>query len=289
MPRQTKAKDRKTDYRVGWLDPGAASAYEDDLRREGSYESWLAERERGLLLGSIDTWLSGKEIHYLDFACGTGRILVLLEPRVQSATGIDNSPSMLALAAERAPRATLIHGDVSVDPRCLSGTYNLVTAFRFFLNAGEDLRSAVLRVLHGALTDDGILIFNVHANAWSLHALSVLFRRHVLRQRWWNQRSYRQVRTELRAHGFEIVELHGYNFLTRKGYRLLPQAVAARLDQALGRMRPFAYLASELMFICRRAGDGSQPRGTPPHASTTGVDSVPETSESWTTGRTTTD
>jgi SAM-dependent methyltransferase len=257
MARQRTLKGREGDYRAGWLEPDAAGAYEDDLRREGSYGSWLAERERTLLLDAVDRWLGGKEIRYLDFACGTGRILVLLEHRVRSATGIDNSPPMLELAAQRVPRATFICGDVSVDPGCLSGPYELITAFRFFLNAGEGLRRAVLRALHEALTDDGILIFNVHANAWSIHALSVLFRRHVLRQRWRNQRSYRQVRSELQACGFEIVELYGYNFLTRKGYRLLPQAVAARLDRTLGRVRPLGYLAGELMFVCRKARSGS--------------------------------
>jgi len=247
----------RSDYRVGWRGHEAARAYEEDLHREESETGWLYEIERRLLTEVVDRWLGGREIRYLDFACGTGRIIAFLEQRVDSATGIDASPEMLELARPRLTNAKLICGDVTVDPAVLPGRYDLITAFRFFLNAGETLRSEVLKVLHRVLADDGILVFNVHSNAWSLRALSVLFRRHVLRQRWWNQRSYRQVRRELRAHGFRVVELHGYNFLTGKGSRLVPAAAIPRIERSLARVRPLRYLGVNLLFVCRKAAPSS--------------------------------
>jgi SAM-dependent methyltransferase len=255
-----RQRQQRTDYRVGWRSHEAARAYEEDLHREQAETGWLYETELRLLTEVVDRWLGGREIRYLDFACGTGRIIALLEQRVGTATGIDAAPEMLELARTRLTRATLICGDVTVDPAVLPGRYDLITAFRFFLNAGEPLRSGVLEVLHRVLADDGILVFNVHSNAWSLRALSVLFRRHVLRQGWWNQRSPRQVRRELRAHGFRVVELHGYNFLTGKGSRLLPAAAVPRLERSLARVRPLRYLGVNLLFVCRKAAPSSAGR-----------------------------
>jgi predicted TPR repeat methyltransferase len=243
----------RTDYRSGWRGHEAASAYEEDLRREESEAGWLGETERRLLADVVDRRFDGREIRYLDFACGTGRIIAFLEERVSSATGIDASPEMLELARAKLTKAELICGDVTVNSSVLPGRYDLVTAFRFFLNAGETLRSEVLRVLHGALADDGILVFNLHSNTWSLRSLSVLFRRHVLGQAWWNQRSFLQVRRELRDHGFQVIELHGYNFLTGKGYRLVPTAAIPAIERSLARVRPFRYLGVHLLFVCRKA------------------------------------
>lgn len=256
----------RTDYRVGWRSHEAALAYEEDLHREESETGWLNEIERQVLTEVVDRQLGGREIRYLDFACGTGRIIAFLEERVGSATGIDASPQMLELARTRLTKAEVICGDVTVDPAVLPGRYDLITAFRFFLNAGETLRSEVLKVLHQVLADDGILVFNLHSNAWSLRALSVLFRKHVLRQAWWNQRSFRQVRRELRAHGFRVVELHGYNFLTGKVSRLLPAAAIPRIERSLARVRPLRYLGVHLLFVCRKAPSPPQraraPRST---------------------------
>jgi predicted TPR repeat methyltransferase len=177
---------------------------------------------------------------------------------VASATGIDTSAEMLELARSKAPSAVLICGDAVADPSILDGSYDLLTAFRFFLNAGESLRRDVLAVLHDALAEDGILVFNIHSNAWSLRALSVLVRKLVLRQHWWNQLSYRAIRKELGAYGFEVVGLHGYNYLTVKGYQLLPAAVVPWLERSLSRPRLLRYLAVDLLLVCSRATGGGR-------------------------------
>jgi hypothetical protein len=87
-----------------------------------------------------------------------------------------------------------------------------------------------------------------------------LFRRHVLGQAWWNQRSFLQVRRELRDHGFEVIELHGYNFLTGKGYRLVPTAAIPLIERSLARVRPLRYLGVHLLFVCRKAPPRSSAR-----------------------------
>jgi len=60
---------------------------------------------------------------HLDIGTGTGRILMLLAPRVQSAVGVDNSRAMLAIARDRVSRAGL--SNVSLR---LADLYNLPLA-----------------------------------------------------------------------------------------------------------------------------------------------------------------
>jgi predicted TPR repeat methyltransferase len=242
----------RSDYPAGWRTGDAARSYERDLAREGWYGGWLEQRERELLFDVVGRRLGTRPIRHLDFACGTGRIAATLQGRVASTTGVDISPEMLTVAKDRLPRAELVSGDIVADPSILHGRYDLITAFRFFLNAGESLRNDVLGELHDALADDGILLVNVHSNAWSLRALSVLIRRLFLRQVWWNQLSYRAVRKELGDRGFEVVELHGYNYLTSKGYRLFPTPWVLWLERMVSRLQPIRYLAVNLLFVCRK-------------------------------------
>ena len=51
---------------------------------------------------------------------------------------------MLALARERCPHAKVILGDVTTTPGLAPGPFDLITAFRFFLNAEPTLRNEVL-------------------------------------------------------------------------------------------------------------------------------------------------
>ena len=242
---------KRGSYPAGWHAPGTAHSYELDLAREGWYGGWLEQRERELLFDIVDRLFRSRSIMHLDFACGTGRIAAALQERVAKTTGVDISAEMLSVARNRLPGAELVCGDLVADPSIVHGPYDLITAFRFFLNAGEPLRKDILGVLRGALADDGILLLNVHSNAWSLRALSVLIRRVFLHQDWWNQLSYRAVRDELRDHGFEVAELHGYNYLTSKGYRLFPAAWVLWFERAVSRVQPLRYFAVDLLFVCR--------------------------------------
>ncbi len=49
-----------------------------------------------------------------------------------------------------------------------------------------------------------------------------------------------------------MIELHGYNFLTGKGYRLVPTAAIPSIERSLGRVRPLRYLGVHLLFVCRK-------------------------------------
>lgn len=150
--------------------------------------------------------------NYCDFACGTGRILRIGASFFSNSTGLDISPEMLIYASEKCPNSTV----ALVDSSELSSTvFDVVTAFRFFLNAEDDLRSDTLRKLHGLLRDGGVLIVNTHAQTWSPLGIANRLRgcmggraRHL---------SARRMKKLLVNASFEVVSSTPYGLMPRFG------------------------------------------------------------------------
>lgn len=116
---------------------------------------------------------SHSRIDYLDFAAGTGRVISFLEEHVDSAVGIEISPAMIKNAESKLKRGRMLCADITVPEAPLEGRYDLITAFRFFLNADPDLRCAAMNSLAMRLKDQSSrLIFNNHGNLWS-HKLAM--------------------------------------------------------------------------------------------------------------------
>ena len=107
--------------------------------------------------------LRKQRIEYLDFACGTGRIISFLEDKVDSATGIDISPFMLDRAATKVKKARFLCGDITATGAAVEGHYDLITCFRFLKNAEADLRQAALGQLAKRLRDaDSRVVVNCY-------------------------------------------------------------------------------------------------------------------------------
>jgi SAM-dependent methyltransferase len=178
--------------------------------------------------------LSPPPTRAVDFACGTGRILAYLETRVDDTTGVDVSPDMLAIARERCRRSRLLQRDVTVArPEGFDGTIQLVTAFRFFLNAEPTLRRDALAWIRSALTADGHLVANFHLNPRSLRGT-------YLRIRWRGRRlnpmlSPADVERLLTDAGFDVVARYGYQFLPfrRAGAHLVAAPVRWWIERRL--------------------------------------------------------
>ena len=92
---------------------------------------WLLEQ------GILDELLAGRPPARvaIDFACGTGRVLEYLAGHASEVIGVDISPAMLEVARRRCPDARLVEGDITVDPELVTESADIVTAFRFLLNA----------------------------------------------------------------------------------------------------------------------------------------------------------
>jgi SAM-dependent methyltransferase len=220
-----------------------------------SCDSWVWRLERAYLVQLLDRRLPAIRPRYLDFACGSGRVIAALEGgRMAESTGIDVSSSMLQLARDKLRWSRLVNGDATEDPSLLPGSYDLITAFRFFLNAEERLRARALTLLHGALEDDGLLVLNVHGNATSLRAVNLLVRRFRGSRTDGpkpRQLSFLAMRRLLHRHGFEVIEVHGFGVLTERWHRLLGPSVHARLQRLLA-LGPARYLAVDLVLVCMK-------------------------------------
>jgi SAM-dependent methyltransferase len=155
------------DYRCSHLRNG--SDYDAELH--GSpIDSYLSDNEACMLAAIVARRFPAGIDRYLDFACGTGRITRLIEPLARTSFGVDVSDGMMQVARARCVRTTFVQADVTRDMARIDPV-DLITAFRFFGNAQDDLRLEALGALRRLLRPGGCLILNNHRNSKSVRNL----------------------------------------------------------------------------------------------------------------------
>ena len=225
------------------------------------WQAFMWSRERDRLDDILCRHFRNREIHLLDFACGTGRISGFLESRVTSSVGIDVSEEMLKVASHTLKRTELVKADLTREKALAGQQFNLITAFRFFTNAESDLRQAAMVELVGHLKDDGLLIFNNHHVPGSLYfRLARIWQR--IRGHSDNPRSrmmsVNETMSLAESNGMRIVETHPVGFLHVPGL-LLPLRLIKAVETLAGRMHLNARLAESIIVVC--AHQGSAPDG----------------------------
>ena len=258
----------EVDYRDSHKNPAKGEGY-DVRAHHGRYRSlvWAWEQER--LREVLDRFAEGREIHLLDFACGTGRIIGHLEGCVSSATGVDVSRSMLDVARRRVRQGEILEADLTRDDALQGRRFNLITAFRFFLNAQSTLRQDAMEALAAHLAADGLLVFNNHLQRGSLTHLALAAWCRV-RGRPFERRtmSMDDVRALVTQAGLRIVDTHYWGVIPATDNRMpLPGPLLVRIEDWLSRWRVFHPLADNVLVICARArGAPRDGRSDPPAA-----------------------
>ena len=156
--------NRKDDYRDSHIAKGGRY---DDVLSGDTFDRYMTRWEVAHVLELIKDYFPEGIDRYLDFACGTGRVTQVIAPLATDVVGVDVSDSMLETAKCKVPGARFLSLDLtstSVD----IGEFDLVTSFRFFGNAGVDLRSAALRALNARVKLGALLLVNNHRNPWAL-------------------------------------------------------------------------------------------------------------------------
>lgn len=250
-------------YRDRFRELPDALSYDHDEYSPSSYPALLSRIEQGFLSAVVgELSATVKEVHHLDFACGTGRIVSFLEPRVTTATGVDVSPSMLSLARRKVPGATIVQADITRDPQALAGPFDLITAFRFVLNAEPDLRYAAFRRLSVLLRDErSLLVFNNHINLWSYKLAT-----------WPSQRvasfagrpsgmgnflTNRQVQELCSACGLTIERVYGCGFLSRRAMSLVGYDKLYGVESRLAKIMWLRHFGADQVYVARRVHNGS--------------------------------
>ena len=189
---------------------------------------------------------------YLDFACGTGRVTAFIAPHFEQTVGVDISEAMLAQARPRVPRATFTQGDVIADPSVAGGDFDLITSFRFVLNADPSDRLPALRWLGSQLRDGSSrAIVNNHSNLWTHKAVTHAARKLKSRGRrvTGNVLSHQQMTTLVHEAGFSIESVHGMGLIGGQAMRLIPFAPMSRVQEALRETPVLEKLGEDQLYV----------------------------------------
>ena len=152
------------DYRESHLASGAS--YDATIAR-GGFDAYMAFWEHRHLSAVVRKLFPRRADRYMDFACGTGRVTATVAPLCKETVAVDVSASMMAMARERVPEACFHLCDLTREHADL-GAFDLITAFRFFGNAQDELREGALRAITARLSPGGWLVTNNHRNPAAL-------------------------------------------------------------------------------------------------------------------------
>ena len=155
------------DYRLSHLERGGNY---DALLAQTPFDAYMAGWEHRHLPRIVRQLFPDGVPRYLDFACGTGRITSTIAPMCRQSTAVDISASMLDVARQKLPGTTFHLYDLTqADPDL--GSFDLISSFRFFGNAQDELRDKAMQALVKRLAPDGYLLINSHRNPRALYAL----------------------------------------------------------------------------------------------------------------------
>jgi len=223
------------------------------------YRRFIWEWEKETIKNAVLKSTEIKNPAILDFACGTGRILTELENYTKDLTGIDISDSMLEQASKKTTHARLLKVDITKNEgEFQPEQFDVITAFRFFLNAQSRLRKEVLEKFHLYLKSNGVVIFNVHANATHfgvMAAILILRLKNKFRQEKpiQNSLSIFKVKRLLKEHNFQIIEVHHRNILPVINEKTtFPIAKFARLENFCSKVGFLRYLSRNIIFVCKK-------------------------------------
>ena len=246
-----KRKVAKISYRESHKYEGKGDEYEAYYQSK-TWQRFLWSREQEIILRILEKYFTGRDVHLLDFACGTGRITELLENRVKTSTGVDVSGSMLAIAREKLRRTEIIETDITAENILKPRKFNLITAFRFFLNAEPELRFAAIGALAELLDEDGYLVFNNHQNSGSpwIKLRNAHYRKKqpdgVL-----NVMSIEQMKNLAEGAGLEIIEVYLAGFFHPPKVPV-SFCLNRAIDWAAGKFNYLNRFSENLIAVCRR-------------------------------------
>lgn len=239
------------DYRISHISERKSIQYEYDIFKRGSYDDFLWQVEHEIIQREFAYFANQiANMHYLDFACGTGRILALGEQYAQESIGIDIAPAMLDIARNKIKHSSLILGDLTREDYFRYQSFDIITAFRFFLNAQCELQDSAMKVLVSKLRDrDSVLIFNMHGNMWSHRILTKLW--YWIRGHRLNVSSYWRVKLLTKKHDLKIIRWYGFGWVPKVFYRIFDSSTMFALDRVIAKIPGARYFAYDLIFVCR--------------------------------------
>lgn len=202
-------------YTESHKNKGMGENYDKRMYSEDTWSNRVWQIEK-YLLSKI---LSGKKnCKVLDFATGTGRIPEFLEKiGFQNITGIDASKAMLKPAKKKLRKTNLLCLNITKNKdfsEVKREKFGVILSFRFFLNIERELGDNIMKKLSKIIKDDGIFIFNMHANKYSLIGAKELIR--SFNKKKGNLLSVKEIKSLVNKNGFSVKEIYSYGFIPHK-------------------------------------------------------------------------
>ena len=223
------------------------------------YLRFIWEWEKEVIKNTLRKHSEFKNPIILDFACGTGRILTELESYSKNVTGIDVSDSMLEQASKKITHAKLLKGDITKNEGHFQPEqFDVITAFRFFLNAQNGLRKDVLEKFQLYLKPTGVFVFNVHANATHpgvIAAKSILWLKNKFRQEQpiQNSLSIFKVKRLLNEYNFQVTGVHHRNIIPIINEKTtFPIEKFTRIENFSSKVGFLRYFSRYIIFVCKK-------------------------------------
>ena len=244
-----KRKVTKVNYTESHKYEAKGAEYEAYYQNK-AWQKFLWSREQDIILEILEKYFAGRDVHLLDFACGTGRITEFMENRVKTSTGVDVSSSMLAIAKEKLKRTEIIEADITAENVIKPKKFNLITAFRFFLNAEPELRSAAIKAIAKLMDKDSYLVFNNHQNSGSpwIRLRNAHYRKNNP-EATFNVMSIEQMKNLAEEAGLEIIEIYPAGFFNPPKIPV-PDCLNRAIDWAAGKFNILNRFSENLIAVC---------------------------------------
>lgn len=238
------------------------NSYETHEYRANSYASCIWQIQQSVLQDILTSFRlrANRPVKLLDFACGTGRITKFVEKFADVVVGIDISPEMVEVARTKGIKAEFIVGDILSGCKLMHLPYDVITSFRFLLNADVDIRKRVLLQLRQVIMEsDGLLIVNVHGNSRSIRHPVIVWKRWCQdkgktrnkQDVMLNEMSPSEAKHLLAETGFEVVEQIGFGIMPSVLYRTPLRRTALAIDRFAATRGWLKSWSIDLMFVCR--------------------------------------
>jgi hypothetical protein len=150
--------------------------------------------------------------------------------------------------------------DITLSETLVEGHYDLITAFRFFLNAEPALRVAAIKALAARLKDEtSWLVLNNHGNLWSSKLLA--WPMHRLRsvgkgrKPYGNYLRHGEIERLLKVAGLRTIRVVGLGSLGGTVCRPLAFQTALRLEQWCAANSLINRFGQDMIYVvCRDSG-----------------------------------
>lgn len=226
--------------------PGKGLSYEASFETQ-KYRKMIWQLEKFYLKKILEENFNNEKIIHLDFACGTGRILKFLEDKTEISIGIDISNEMIKVAKNNV-KSEIIEGDITKENLLKDKKFNLVTAFRFFPNAEENLRVGMLDNIVPHITNNGYLVFNNHRNKDSFleKCIRLIFRKK------YRGMNMKEVKLMVKKYDLELLRVYSMGFFRDCFKRNLPFGLIQKFEILFGQFLKLNNYGYNQIYVFRK-------------------------------------